>query len=310
MLISIIIPAYNVSSYIEECIHSAFAQTYPHIEVICIDNNSSDDTWQKLEQLKQQYPQLIIDKEPKPGAPAARNRGLKLSQGEWIQFLDADDILKPHKLERQIETIKNSKSKPSFVIGGHEYHYSSKKRKIINNINTKQNIWTALAEVKSGNTCANLFNKKNLISVKGWNEKLKSSQEYDLMFRLLKTNPTVLYCKSIDTIIRQVETSITNNTNNIVSNIQRRIEHIGKILNHVEIIEIPNNEITQIKHALFSVIKEQFTYDPGKSVMNYKKYFEDGFKPHAYPGITKKYCTLHNLLGFKLTNKIIRTIKK
>ncbi|WP_234408798.1 glycosyltransferase family 2 protein [Marinilabilia salmonicolor] len=75
MFISIIIPAYNVSPYIEECIHPAFAQTYPHIEVICIDNNSTDDTWQKLEQLKQQYPQLIIDKELKPGAPAARNKG-------------------------------------------------------------------------------------------------------------------------------------------------------------------------------------------------------------------------------------------
>lgn len=47
--ISIIIPAYNVENYIEECIHSAFAQTYPHVEVICIDNNSTDKTGQKLE---------------------------------------------------------------------------------------------------------------------------------------------------------------------------------------------------------------------------------------------------------------------
>ena len=85
MLISLIIPAHNVAPYIEECIHSAFAQTYSHIEVICIDNNSSDDTWKKLEQLKQQYPQLIIDKELKPGAPAASKqyKMLKASNNGW-----------------------------------------------------------------------------------------------------------------------------------------------------------------------------------------------------------------------------------
>lgn len=107
MLISIIIPAYNVEVYIKECIHSAFAQTHKPIEVICIDNNSTDNTWQKLKQLHEKYPSLLIDKELKPGAPAARNKGLALSKGEWIQFLDADDLLLPEKIEHQAKLLQN-----------------------------------------------------------------------------------------------------------------------------------------------------------------------------------------------------------
>ncbi len=107
MLVSVVIPCYNVEDYIEECIHSAFAQTHKPIEVICIDNNSTDNTWQKLKQLQEKYPSLLIDKELKPGAPAARNKGLALSKGEWIQFLDADDLLLPEKIEHQAKLLQN-----------------------------------------------------------------------------------------------------------------------------------------------------------------------------------------------------------
>src|SRR5690554_4070958 len=107
MLISIIIPSYNVEDHIEKCVHSAFAQTHKPIEVICIDNNSTDNTWQKLKQLQEKYPSLLIDKELKPGAPAARNKGLALSKGEWIQFLDADDLLLPEKIEHQAKLLQN-----------------------------------------------------------------------------------------------------------------------------------------------------------------------------------------------------------
>src|SRR5690554_6456801 len=108
MLISIIIPAYNVVDYIEECIHSAFAQTYKPIEVLCIDNNSTDNTWQKIKQLQETYPSLLIEKELKPDATAARYKGLSLSKGEWIQFLDADDLLLPEKIEHQVDLLRNN----------------------------------------------------------------------------------------------------------------------------------------------------------------------------------------------------------
>ena len=84
MLVSVIIPCYNVEHYIEECLNSVFDQTYKNIEVICIDNNSTDGTWNLLQTLKGVHENLFIEKELKPGANAARNKGLGLSKGETI----------------------------------------------------------------------------------------------------------------------------------------------------------------------------------------------------------------------------------
>jgi len=105
MLISIIILCYNVQNYIVDCVESCIAQTYKSIEIICIDNNSSDKTPVILSDLKKKYPQLILGKEIKPSASAARNRGLSLAKGDWIQFLDADDLLMPAKIKHQVELI-------------------------------------------------------------------------------------------------------------------------------------------------------------------------------------------------------------
>ena len=86
MKISIIIPCYNVEEYIEEALTSCFEQTFANIEVIAVDNNSKDNTWQKLQTLQETYPELIIAQEDRAGAPYARNKGLALSTGDWCQF--------------------------------------------------------------------------------------------------------------------------------------------------------------------------------------------------------------------------------
>jgi glycosyltransferase involved in cell wall biosynthesis len=116
MLISVIIPCYNVEAFISECVDSVLNQTYQEIEIICIDNNSSDNTWQTLIQLKNIFPHLIIDKEIKAGACAARNKGLNIANGYWVQFLDADDLLLPKKIEHQVELLKCN-SNIAFVAG-------------------------------------------------------------------------------------------------------------------------------------------------------------------------------------------------
>src|SRR5690554_1279856 len=200
MLISIIIPAYNVEDYIEECIHSAFAQTHKPIEVICIDNNSTDNTWQKLKQLQETYPSLLIEKELKPGAPAARNKGLVLSKGEWIQFLDADDLLLPEKIEHQVHLIKN-KPEVCFIA-------AASRKKHINGQSTistpkQDHPFKSLFTTNLGNTCSNLWNKTYINQVNGWDESLKSSQEADLMFRLLQVNEKIIFDGEPLTIIRE-----------------------------------------------------------------------------------------------------------
>lgn len=202
MLISIIIPAYNVEDYIEECIHSAYAQKHKEIEVICIDNNSKDQTWQKLKQLKKQYPQLILEIEIKPGAPVARNKGLKLSKGQWIQFLDADDLLKPEKLEHQVSIINNSPGVDVPFIATACIKQDLKGDETIHNIN-REHPFKGLFATQLGNTCANLWNRHYIEKINGWDESLKSSQEADLMFRLLQLKDQVIVDNEPLTIVRE-----------------------------------------------------------------------------------------------------------
>jgi glycosyltransferase involved in cell wall biosynthesis len=183
LLVSVIIPCFNVESYIEGCLFSVYSQSYKQFEVICIDNNSKDNTLSKIIALKTElYPDLIVLQEFKSGACAARNKGLSIAKGEWVQFLDADDILKPLKLEHQIELLKSKKA-ISFVAGAAEYVSIKEEVKVI----IPQNIdsFVAVFSCELGNTCSNLWNRDVLNSVKGWNEDLSSSQETDLMFRIL-----------------------------------------------------------------------------------------------------------------------------
>src|SRR5690606_25877487 len=229
MLISIIIPAYNVADYIEECIHSAFAQTYKPIEVICIDNNSTDNTWQKLTQLQETDRCLRMEKELQPGAPAARNQGLARSNGEWIRFLDADDLLLPEKIAHQVHLIKN-KPEVCFIA-------AASKKKHINGQSTttipkQDHPFKSLFTTYLGITSSNLWNKSYINQINGWDESLKSSQEADLMFRLLQINSQVIFDAEPLTIIQERETgqiSTKNPQDNWVRYFNKRVEILNWI---------------------------------------------------------------------------------
>lgn len=103
-LVSIIIPAFNAVKYLEQTIESVLNQTYGNIEIIIIDNNSTDDTYEIAKKISK--PNFIVTKCLKKGASSARNVGLKLAKGQFIQFLDADDLLPPNKIECQLACLK------------------------------------------------------------------------------------------------------------------------------------------------------------------------------------------------------------
>ena len=103
--ISVIIPTYNNAQFIPEAIESVFSQTYPIFEVIVINDGSTDNTNEVLAK----HLDKIIYIEQKNGGPAkARNTGLKRATGDYIAFLDADDIWLPHKISEQIQKIEKN----------------------------------------------------------------------------------------------------------------------------------------------------------------------------------------------------------
>lgn len=207
-MISVIIPCFNSEEYITRAIESIFSQSYTNYEIILVNNNSTDNTYNILQQYQKKKAGLIkVFNEYKKGAPAARNKGLSEAKGEWIQFLDADDELLPGKLEDQISVAKNSKAD---IIAGSCYMFKTnngKTEKRIRPIETNS-VWKGLILSKLGITSANLWRKQAISAVGGWNEERSSSQEYNLVFKMLKKNDNVSFCLTPLTIVHVREDSV------------------------------------------------------------------------------------------------------
>lgn len=97
--VSVIIPAYNAERFIQESVDSALAQTHRDVEVIVVDDSSTDHTPARL---REYGDRVHVLRKRNGGAAAARNAGANMARGEWLAFLDADDVWEPAKLERQL----------------------------------------------------------------------------------------------------------------------------------------------------------------------------------------------------------------
>ena len=107
--VSIITPSYNSSRYIEETIESVQKQTYSDWEMIIVDDCSTDDTCEIVENIiKRDNRIMLIKQNQNQGAGAARTLGMRKASGKYIAYLDADDIWLPDKLEKQVMYMKNN----------------------------------------------------------------------------------------------------------------------------------------------------------------------------------------------------------
>lgn len=128
-LVSVVIPAYNAAVTIIPCIESVLNQTYKYLEIIVIDDGSTDTTHVILEEYKAKLcvDNLQIIRQNNAGPSAARNLGIELSQGKYIAFLDSDDLWYAEKIEKQIECFQKSNA----TLIGCKCRIGNKKRKQI-----------------------------------------------------------------------------------------------------------------------------------------------------------------------------------
>lgn len=131
-LISIIVPAYNVESYVKKSIESIQKQTFTNIEVICVDDGSMDKTFQRLKIIAASDKRVRVFTKENEGVTKAREFGFEQAQGEYIGFVDADDIVEPDMFERLYQNMKKYDTDIShcgYVIdkldGGKEYFYNT-----------------------------------------------------------------------------------------------------------------------------------------------------------------------------------------
>ncbi len=120
-LVSILIPAFNAEAWVAETIRSALAQTWPRKEIILVDDGSRDNTASIAAQFTGEGVSVVT--QANQGAAAARNRAFSLSSGDYIQWLDADDVLAPDKVERHIAALESCPGKRVLLSGAWAYFW-------------------------------------------------------------------------------------------------------------------------------------------------------------------------------------------
>jgi glycosyltransferase involved in cell wall biosynthesis len=294
MLVSVIIPCYNVEAFVEECLDSVLNQNYSDIEIICIDNNSTDNTLRIISKYAFDFPdKIIVLSERQKGASFARNLGLYHAKGKWIQFLDADDLLSPEKIAHQVTYLLQNEQ-AGFIAA------SFFKQRINGNIEEfileKIDPFQALFVTKLGNTCANLFLTSSVRDIGGWNTDLKSSQETDLMFRLLQNKTVVLFDNLPYTTIRERESgqiSQSNPNKNWIQYIELRFAILVYLKNNCsDYFEIEKGFYYQ---KLFLQLKKIASFDLKRAKNLYDTYFEKDYSPFKSDILNAFF----KLIGFK-----------
>lgn len=184
--ISVIIPAYNRAKTIGYCLESVLNQTLSPLEVIVVDDCSTDDTFMIVRNYTNINVRCLVQ-EKNSGAQAARNRGIKEAKGDWIAFLDSDDKWEPNKLELQIAALALRNFDQQTVIHSNCWRYYSKE-------NNKE-LWNlpiiegdkpySLLLRQSGPMFQGILTSKSALEQIGYlDEKVPSYQEWDTSIRL------------------------------------------------------------------------------------------------------------------------------
>ncbi len=115
-LVSCVVPTYNRAQLLKDAIESTIAQTYPNWELIVVDDKSADNTAEVVKAYAAKDPRIKYFLNPEKGVSSARNYGIQMSQGQYVAFLDDDDISLPHRFESQLKAMKKSGS--GFLVSG------------------------------------------------------------------------------------------------------------------------------------------------------------------------------------------------
>jgi glycosyltransferase involved in cell wall biosynthesis len=302
-LVSIIIPAYNVQDYIEECINSALNQTYPNIEIIVVDNNSTDQTLEIVKDFKRRHPDLItILLEKKQGASNARNKGLEYVKGNWIQFLDADDLISNDKIMHQMSLIANNKMKCSFVVGSYIKLFAfNKKKLVLPLINSKDIIKSALNS-ELGHLNSNLFHKEKCRELGGFDEIFSTSEDTDFIFRMSLINketeiiydfePKSYYRVHDENHLKYIK---PNELNQNSLTLMKKVNQLLFEKKQAYYFENKNYFIDCIYYAIYKL----GIYEIDSAIKLYKNCFKEDYLPDLNSKvISKKHYIALKLLGF------------
>lgn len=318
-IVSIIVPVYNVEKYIEQCLQSIFNQSYKNIEVIIVNDGSTDNSKSIIKKFCNKYKNIIYIEQKNQGLSMARNRGLKEAKGNYIAFVDSDDYIDRNYIQDMYNEAIEKDS--DIVICGYS--------KVCDN-------GTVIENDLCGGKKQGLYSGKDVaeamldIEIKGyaWNklyknnynfresmkfEKDKKIEDYYPVFRTIVSSQKVSIIKKSLYNYRQRETSIVNNSNNQLVN--DFFYACSKIIDLAEKLNLKKEKIEFFKGNCYKLT--MLNYMDLNSDKGFKLYFDfkrlgyDIYEP-SYYGLLKSsvFTSKDKLLILMYKMKILRKVIK
>ncbi len=293
-MVSIIIPYIDEHDYLADALASASDQHGVDAEIILVCN--AHRIPEGYNPLPEEVKGFVFIHEPRSGSAHARNAGLHAARGEWIQFLDVDDLLLTNKIEAQLEFPQ-----VDIVVSPHLYTFLNGKK--TPSAWAPEDIWAALLCSQLGSTSSMLWRKDALLKINGWNTAYDSNQEYELIFRMLKAGFKLQACSENLTIVRErISGSITKRTKHKPNiGIELR-EEIWKYL--VEENRATPERYLAFQKYVFKNLRALYIIDPKQARKIHNQYFSGtSFLPKV--GGVRLYTTVYSLFGFDLTERMM-----
>lgn len=312
IIVSIIIPCFNAGIYISEAINSCLIQASGNIEIIVVDDGSTDQSRVIIESFGDR---IVTIFQRNMGGCAARNRGLQAARGKYIKFLDADDYLEKDIIEKQLDHFRETGKELPVAVYGDFKTVDAKGRFTAfhrqpdikdNNLGLATLIDTSII------TTSPLYRRDDLVEARGFNESLTGNQEHELNIRLFLAGVSFRHYSDIVFSHRNYSSGTRISCRNWPEKdplfMWRLIDHYRNLLfqNKIELREeIASAMATRLASGGRSVVRA------GHSELA-EQYFSEALK--ICPGkkfrignryrITKFYLALKRILGLPLTERI------
>lgn len=296
MLVSILIPCFNAKAFIAECIESALAQTWPHKEVIVVDDGSTDGS---LEVIRKFDRSIVWETGPNRGGNAARNRLLDLAKGEWLQYLDADDYLRPGKVAGQAEFASTQADvdvicSPIIAekkIGEQFVWYDSQ-------FSQPRDPWVMLALWHLPQTGGALWKRAALERVRAWRVEQPCCQEHELYFRLLEAGARISFVDECLAVHRIWHDGRVTQRENVDIERLRIIDRMEDCLRHAS--QLTAMRLQAINDARHHIGRKLWHRDRAAAleVVRRIKRSDSSFCPTESPFSPAAYRLVYKALGF------------
>lgn len=301
--VSVIIPCFNVAHLVEGAIRSALHGQGDDVEVVAVDDGSTDSTSMVLHRIEQEAGgRLRVIAQPNRGACAARNAGMAATSGACVQFLDADDALLPGKIPRQRAIMEQSGT--DIVAGAYRVKSeSSHATEVI--VPWPGEPWEALIRTRLGATCSNLFRRSVIEAAGGWDEAARSSQDYELMFRLLKGGARVAVDAELSAeVLKRSAGSISRTS--LRDNWLRYLDLRTNIREHLRGLDAQQYAavIRIADQYLFMGIRDLARHDRKAAFDAFDRLLPKEFVPEAGPATMQSYVQVYRYFGFRVAQRL------